>query len=340
MSGEVMRSVRDVPENIASFLSQHGVGDKFDLVPLRGGANNQVYRVLRSGDDWVLKSYFQNSADPRDRFRAERAFYEFIWSQGIRHTPEPLAWCAERRLGLFTFVPGRKLNPEEVKLERVREALEFLGKINAAREQEQARQIPVASEACFTIAEHVACVDRRVARLAAIIVDDDLGREALAFAQEKLKPSWESIRAAIAKSAFQEEPPLPPEERCLSPSDFGFHNAIVAPDGRLRFIDFEYAGWDDPAKLVCDFFCQPELSVGSEHWDFFLGECVSMLNTKQTLAHRARLLLPAYQVKWCCIMLNDFVRSDQVRRVFSIGESASASRKAAQLEKARKLFVA
>src|SRR6185503_11886129 len=45
----------------------------------------------------------------------------------------------------------------------------------------------------------------------------------------------------------------------LSPSDFGYHNAVLADDETVRFFDFEYAGWDDPAKLVCDFFNQVEV---------------------------------------------------------------------------------
>jgi len=51
---------------------------------------------------------------------------------------------------------------------------------------------------------------------------------------------------------------LPADETCLSPSDFGFHNALVDPSGALSFLDFEYAGRDDPAKPVSDFFCQPK----------------------------------------------------------------------------------
>jgi len=54
------------------------------------------------------------------------------------------------------------------------------------------------------------------------------------------------------------------------------------------------------------------------------------------LVDRAALLLPAYQIKWCCIMLNDFVRSEQARREFAAG--GAVDRRAIQLEKAlRKL---
>lgn len=339
MSGETLRGINPIPENIKSFLAQHGVGGTFEMFPLRGGANNQVYRIARGGGDWVLKSYFQNPADPRDRFGAERAFYEFIWSNGLRGTPQPIAWCDEQRLGLFTFVPGRKLNPEEVNEGRVREALGFLAEINAGRMLPEACKIPAASEACFTPAEHLACIDRRVARLESISAEDEIGREAFAFARDELKPAWERIRAAIVDSGSRHaDQPQPREQRCLSPSDFGFHNAVLAPDGRLRFFDFEYAGWDDPAKLICDFFCQPELSAGLEHWNGFVNEITSILAAPESLHSRARSLLPAYQIKWCCIMLNEFLRSEQARRAFSIGEEKVASRKAAQLEKARKLF--
>ena len=39
----------------------------------------------------------------------------------------------------------------------------------------------------------------------------------------------------------------------LSPSDFGFHN-IVKNKKKLYFLDFEYSGFDDPLKLLSDFY--------------------------------------------------------------------------------------
>src|SRR5258708_29751946 len=40
---------------------------------------------------------------------------------------------------------------------------------------------------------------------------------------------------------------------------FGFHNALLRPSQELCFLDFEYAGHDDPAKMVGDFFSQPAI---------------------------------------------------------------------------------
>ena len=39
----------------------------------------------------------------------------------------------------------------------------------------------------------------------------------------------------------------------FSPSDFGFHNALLKDNGKLCFLDFEYFGRDDPVKLMADF---------------------------------------------------------------------------------------
>ncbi len=185
-------------EAVAGFLAPHGLDGPFELIPLAGGANNRVYRLHRTGGDYVLKSYFQQPGDSRDRFGAERAFYRWAWSQGVRRTPEPVAWETERRWGLFGFVAGRKLEPAEVDGPRVREALQFLGEINAARATADAQAMPRAAEACFSLADHCACIERRVGRLAALPATDDLDGEAQTFVQTELVPCWARLRERLA----------------------------------------------------------------------------------------------------------------------------------------------
>jgi len=322
-------------ERVLPFLRQHGVKGEFVLAPLPGGANNRVYRLRADEGDRVLKVYFHDPVDARDRFRAERAFYTYLWSHGVRRTPEPVGWDAPNRFGLLGFVAGRKLRPDEVNEGMVRQALEFIVEANRSRPTTQMESMPIASEACFSIAGHLECVQRRMTRLQTIEPDTETHELAVAFVRNELNPAWGKIGASIAANAGRTLNELLPEaDRCLSPSDFGFHNALLPADGQLRFFDFEYAGWDDPAKLVCDFFCQPQLAVGPHHWDAFVTPLADALGGA-SLAQRARLLLPAYQIKWCCIMLNDFIRSEQARREFALGDHATEERKRAQLAKAR-----
>jgi hypothetical protein len=126
---------------------------------------------------------------------------------------------------------------------------------------------------------------------------------------------------------------LPQEQRWISPSDFGFHNALLETNGRPRFFDFEYAGWDDPAKLMADFVCQPAIPVPLGMWNDFLGGLAECRHWNPEIALRARVLLPAYRIKWCCIMMNEFLSTEARRRRFSgIG---TEDRRATQLAKAR-----
>jgi hypothetical protein len=110
--------------------------------------------------------------------------------------------------------------------------------------------------------------------------------------------------------------PDAPTAICLSPSDFGFHNALV--DGpRIGFLDFEYAGRDDPAKLVCDFFAQPELPAPQALFEPFVTRLVSSLGLNAQDAARCHALRAAYRVKWACILLNEFLPHDAARRAFA-----------------------
>lgn len=319
------------------------------IEPLQGGANNRVYTVTGAdGRRAVLKRYFHSEHDPRDRFGAEHAFYAACAARQIRRVPRPLAWDPEHRLGLFEFVEGRKLSAGEVDSRHVDEAVSFLTALNAPPHSQapglaipQSPQIPDASEACFSLDEHLDRVSRRVDRLGSMPAITALDREALEFVRGTLRPAWERLRSAVQATQTAGVPGDAPARvsRCLSPSDFGFHNAIVEPFGGVRFLDFEYAGWDDPAKLVCDFFSQPRVPVPLGHWEAFVRPLDQALGGGGHLEARARLLLPVYRIKWCCILLNEFLATDGARRAFAATPGRGAptdleSRKAVQLAKA------
>jgi hypothetical protein len=331
-------SLEDFRAAILPFLRQHGFAADAELSLLRGGANNRVFRVQDANQSAVLKQYFRNPNDPRDRFQAERAFYDFISANKIAGTPTPLGWESEIRAGLFSFVFGRKLTPAEINAAAVRTAAEFIVALNRHRTSEPAKRVLVASEACFTISQHLDCVDRRVVRLREMRPQEAIDFEAQTFVQQKLEPAWLRTRQRIEELAKSRGLNLATELseslRCLSPSDFGFHNALKENES-LKFFDFEYAGWDDPAKLICDFFCQPELPASREYWNDFAAQISASFPADQNLAARAELLYPAYQIKWCCIILNDFVKTEASRREFSLGEMSGPQRKKSQLEKAR-----
>ncbi|MEY2498947.1 MAG: hypothetical protein QOD12_2503 [Verrucomicrobiota bacterium] len=318
---------------ILAMLQRAGWGDDIRLEPLGVTGNNHVLLGEAADRTFLVKQYFQHPDDPRNRFETERAFYTFLREANVRSVPEPLAWYPEGRLALLEYVGGEK--PAAATLELVQEAARFLIEMNRHRGASSANSLPLASEACFSVAEHLATVDRRIERLRKIAPESSRHEAAMAFVREQLVPAWLALREKTERTASGKDRTLAQSERCISPSDFGFHNTIRSGDGRLRFFDFEYAGWDDPAKTVCDFFCQPAVPVPNEWLPGVVAQLRAVFGDDD-LAERVALLLPLFQTKWCCIMLNDFLPAGNQRRAFSNPDVRDESRWDKQLEKAAK----
>ena len=315
-----------------------GRGEARALSRLAGGKNNQVYRLdMDAGGPLVLKRYFSDPRDGRDRLSAEWGFLERAWRSGIRAVPQPLLADVPAQAALYAFVPGRKLEAAELGAAHIDAAADFIVATNAGP---QSNSTP-ASEACFSIADHLAIVERRLARLAALDPQAPGVVDAERFISATLRPAWVAVRKRLAQQAYllglDIDSRLTEADCCLSPSDFGFHNALVDDDGRLVFLDFEYAGRDDPAKLAADFFCQPQVPVPLRFRDRFTARLAEGISFDAAATARCRILLDVCRVKWVCIMLNDFLPVGAARRSFADASEWDV-RCAAQIEKAKAIL--
>ncbi len=323
---------------VLDLAMQAGLFGEPKFHPLKHGANNRTFRVEFEGRSVLLKAYFVHSQDPRDRLGAEFSFMSFAWSQGLRCVPQPIACDHENRIAFYEFIEGRDLQPGQVTVDAVDQALEFWLRLNAHREEAVAGDLPLASEACFSIVDHLAIVDRRTELLGRIGGRSPVYRKAQDFIRRELAPCWKHVRKQVLRCALGEDFDLGAKigmaDRCLSPSDFGFHNAVLGADGRFRFFDFEYAGWDDPARMVCDFFCQIAVPVPMEHFERFVLAVAAELPAPKPYRQRIKLLLPVYRVKWCCILLNEFVPGGKERRRFA-NEGHNEENELRQLERSR-----
>ncbi|HEY3396243.1 MAG TPA: phosphotransferase [Armatimonadota bacterium] len=318
-------------ETLARLLAHAGLAGVPHLEPLTGGANNRVFRVEVGGRKVALKVYFRHPEDLRDRLGAEWAFLSFAWDHGLRCVPQPLACDRAGNAALYEYVCGERLVSGEVGREELGQALALYRALHRLQPLPEASALPPASEACFTLADHRECVARRVRRLAEVT-----GGEAQSFVREELAPACERVAGAL--EGREAELALPEADHCLSPSDFGFHNALREAGGRLRFLDFEYAGWDDPAKLVGDFFCQPAVPVPPELYPEFAGAVAAELSDPGLHLARCGALLPLYRLKWCCILLNGLLPEGSARRRFAAGEGPAPESAARQLTAARALL--
>jgi hypothetical protein len=296
----------DPEATAALLLARSGFPAPTSLESLPGGRNNRVWKVNAGARCFLLKNYYWSEADPRDRLGHEWAFLTYLRDIGCTRAPAPLAFDTAARSALLEFIPGPPAWQQEIGADDIRCAADFLVEINADRGR--ASGLPPVSEACFSPTEHLEMTAARLARLSSVPPLTHDHREVRAFVASTLQPLGLAIDHRIREAFGAElESTLPREERCLSPSDFGFHNALRQPDGTLRFLDFEYAGWDDPAKTIIDFCNQPDLLLPGPLAALFRERCCAGLSAPGSLLRRIRLLEPLYQLKWACICLNVFL---------------------------------
>ncbi len=307
---------------------------------LTGGGNNRIFKISTATGKYIIKHYFRCREDRRNRLESEFLFTSFAWSHGIRCIAEPIAEDHALSVGIYRFIEGRKYRRGDIGHEEISRASHFLMEVNQYKSSHDAIGLPIASEACFSIEDHIMLVDLRIERLKAIEVGDDVDNEAIGFVSKELAVVWSDIKAAIISkagmnnTAFTER--ISPEDTIISPSDFGFHNAILGNDGLIRFVDFEYAGWDDPAKTVGDFFSQVAVPVPRDYFEKFVENVLLCLTNSEEALFRIKLLLPLYRIKWCCIVLNHFLRMEKERKLFAVRDAMGMRYE--QLNKARMLL--
>lgn len=327
---------------VTNLLNKMSNRSPFKIKNISGGANNKVYKIETGVGDYLFKAYYHGPEDKRDRLKTEFGFSDFLWCNGIHKIPRPIVQDLENKSALYEYVDGRKVTQEEVDENLLSEVADFFVEINNLRRSREANQLPPASEACFSINEHITMLERRLEKLSEIESVSDLHNSAGSFIREELIPYWRDLKEELVVNitlrGLEIGKRLPMKDRCISPSDFGFHNALLTDEGGLKFFDFEYAGWDDPAKLVCDFFCQPEIPVSISHFEYVATAVSGLFEDEHSHIFQMMLLLPVYRLKWCTILLNDFLYAGNNRREFADSGVESEERKESQLAKAKSYF--
>lgn len=309
-----------------------------------GGLNSRVYRVTDSRSrHYVAKFYFRHPADTRNRLDVEFSCLKFLWKEGFRCVPRPIAAEPKRAFALYEYIDGDRMTSQKVTTREVETAVHFLTDLKKLTGEGESRLFPPASEACFSARAAVLNIQSRVERLFRSKETGEVPDALRLFLREEFLPLLEVLtawcRGKLGDSGLTFEKELALEERTLSPSDFGFHNAIMKRDGRIVFFDFEYFGWDDPAKMISDFLLHPAMALDDSLKRHFVTCMVRSFKEFKGLEQRVEAVYPLFGLKWCLIFLNEFVSEDLLRRGFAKEDAFDRSQvQGEQLTKAKRLF--
>ena len=272
---------------------------------LTGGGRHEVCLVEKGERKAVLKLH----ASPRgtgklDSFEHELRCHQFLAAHLPEHVPALLGADSSSRALLFECVEGTRPCAEQINLALVGKMASFL--IAANRPEFRARaakaDIPFASEHGFSAWHHLRNAQQRIAALLATSAGDPITSEMRDFVRDELSSSLQLWQSRCHTQEFDHT-----TSPVFSPSDFGFHNVLLRGDGRCSFLDFEHAGWDDPAKLVADFTLQPDFVLAPALAASFAEELARSGYFGHSLLGAVNSLLPVQAVKWTCIVLNPFL---------------------------------
>ncbi len=283
------------------------------IAKLPTGFNSTLYKLTTdNGSTYIAKQYSLRNGDHRDRLSTEFYGLSYLWSHGIRSVPEPITLSLTHQIGVYRFINGKKLTPHDVAPEHIHQAAIFLKSLYALSKAKDASKLPIASEACFTIDGFIISIEQRRRRLKSAPRKAKTIQELHHFLDDEFFPVYKELLSFIVSECKRMEidvhRPIRKYQMTLSPSDFGYHNAIIRDDGLLVFLDFEYFGWDDPAKMIADFLLHPAMSLSLDQKKLFIKRLQPFFDKDPILVNRLPLVYLLLGLKWPLIMLNAFAR--------------------------------
>jgi len=298
------------------------------------GRNSGVYRIRQGGTSYALKQYPPRRPGERDRAAIELAALRFMVAHGIGSVPLPYEADSDGGYALIEWIDGVAVTaPSDADIAA---AAGFLAAVHGLRNEPDAAAQPTAAEACLSGGEIVAQIERRLARLGAIAAEEPA---LAAFLDDAICPLLARITGwadrGYTGQGLSFTRPVDGAAQTLCASDFGFHNALRRPSGALVFIDFDDFGWDDPVKLTADFLLHPGTPLPEPLKRDFAAAATAIYQTDPSFAARLALLYPLFALRWCMILLNEFLPERWAHRINAGGQADWVAVKQRQLDRAR-----
>jgi hypothetical protein len=280
-----------------------------NLELIKGRGNSKIYKLKFPNSQYgVLKIYPDRQLDSRNRIETEFKAIDLLEKSGLS-VPKALAMNTDINWAVYSWVEGSPRECDDVFIE---EAANFILKLTIlSKDHKNLKNVSQASEACLSGVELERQINDRF-KLLKSISDENLR----IFLDEVFYPVYMNI-IKIAKSIMgsEFENSIPLSLQVISPSDFGSHNAIKDLSGKTVFIDFEYFGWDDPVKLISDFYWHPAMNLTFNQQDKWLSRIKNIFLNDHNFDKRLTAYFPLFGLRWCLILLNEFLPNRISQRI-------------------------
>jgi len=276
-----------------------------DVSPIEGGRNSRIYRVESDGHVFVLKFFRPDKDGKTERLEAETAALSLFAESGIEVTPRVIAKDKLNNCVLMEWIEGERVDNYGV--EEINALVSFIQAVHDISCKGLNQKIRRATEACLNGNEIVRQINLRLSRLDA---SKSTYPELREFIDAEFTPAFNEISQWSQRQyqcfglSFDEN--IFFEQQTLSVVDLGFHN-VLRKNNKFYFLDFEFFGWDDPAKLVADTLQHPGMALDAEKRQILFLGFAKIFDKDEMFLTRLKLLYPLFGLKWCMIMLNQFL---------------------------------
>jgi len=301
-------------------ISNHLVKSKpISFIKISNGGNGGVYKL-----DFSSRKFAKLKIYPIDE-RHNRLNSEILISTGIppssdNYLAKVLGYDMTLQVGIYEWIEGESVkNVTKVDLDA---SISFLKVLDLNKKLDIFADSPLASAACFCGLDIENQINDRINKFDAARKNN---KELDLFFKTLIYPTFISLLGQ-AKTSWVFRPyfdePLSRDQWVLSPSDFGFHNAIRRKDGTIVFTDFEYFGWDDPTKLISDFNLHPGMRLNDAQRRYWVENALEFYG--EYFRERFLVCSPLYGLIWCLILINEFRDDVWEQRVLSDSSKRSS----------------
>jgi len=284
------------------------------IVPIKETGENFVYQLIATdGSSYVLKRYYEKSGKDHHRLRTEVNHLKAIRRVGITAVPEPL-WTDDEEWAIYDFIDGHE--PAEMGDADVQQLADFLTDLDDKGESLLGANLPKAKDARLTLLDYVSAIGKLFNPVMSAVQakgPTDIMLFMMTDMEQLRQDNINHFYLWCKREKWDREALLPEKERIFSPADFGFHNTLRTEDGKLVVFDFEYSGWDDPAKLMADFFYNTQQDLSMEHKLKVLDAFVKHRTWDKNFLNRFWAISDLVAIEWIVRTLQVTVPAEQQR---------------------------
>jgi len=305
--------------------------------PIKEHGNNFLYKLhTQRGDTFVLKRFFEKGSGDHDRLRSEVKSLNALKRAGVKRVPDAL-WTDHVDWVLFDYVPGTQ--PEQISDREVDQLTDWLIGLDEKSAALRNKRLGPADDARLTLRSYLDGINRLwnpVLEAAQRKGPQDVKLFMMTDLEQLRQDNINHFYLWCKREKWDLDQPLPNNERIYSPGDFGFHNTLI-DGGKLTFLDFEHAGWDDPAKMLADFFYNTEQVLSTDHKLRVLDTFTQHRDWDKTFIKRFWAVADLVAVEWIVRRLQVVVPSEQYRLMLADPNVNLPELIAARLEEAKEL---